>query len=225
MKTIFRKYLWLWEFIGVALILGVGLVAKFVPSVLFYIVGATFIILGIFRVIPLIKTTDDKLLKWIYFGEILIDVTAGVLLIILAINDNVDEGSNLLGYLVGGVLYLRALIYFFGTSLRKESTDWVAFIAHIALITVGTMIIAGGGFSLQQLGLVILVISILAAIAIGYDGYRNYNNYRHQYRAKEISKRVKKDKGVEAPTTDEIIKDREENIEPRVEENENEINA
>ena len=111
MKAMFKKYLWLWEFIGVALIVGVGLVSKFVPNVLYFILGAAFVVLGLFRLIPLFRTTEDKLLKWIYVAEIFIDVIVGVSLIVIAINEN--DLKNILGYLVGGVLYIRALIYFF----------------------------------------------------------------------------------------------------------------
>ena len=203
MKQMFRKYLWLWEFIGVALILGVGLVSKFVPTVLYIIVGAAFIVLGLFRLIPLFRTTEDKLLKWIYVAEIVIDIVIGVILIVIAINEN--DLNNFLGYLVGGVLYLRALVYFFSTVLRKESSDWLQFVVHIGLITVGTVIITKGGFSAEQLGWVILVISLIAAVYIGYSGYNNYRNYRNEYAAKQITKRIKKEEVVETPTSAEII--------------------
>jgi uncharacterized membrane protein HdeD (DUF308 family) len=202
MKVMFKKYLWLWEFIGVALIIGVGLVSKFVPDVLYFILGAVFIVLGLFRIIPLFKTTDDKVLRWIFLAEILIDIIVGILLIIIAINET--EIKNILGYLVGGVLYLRALIFFFSTTIRTETADWPQFIVHIVLITVGTWIIANGGFSINELGWVILIVSIFAAIFIAYSGYRNYNNYRHEYAAKRITKKVKKEESLEAPTSEEI---------------------
>ena len=80
MKALFKKYLWLFEFIGAAIILGVGLVCKFVPAVLYFIVGIIFVFLGLFRIIPLVKTTEDKLLKWFYAGEMIIEVAAGVVL-------------------------------------------------------------------------------------------------------------------------------------------------
>jgi uncharacterized membrane protein HdeD (DUF308 family) len=226
MKVMFKKYLWLWEFIGVALIVGVGLVSKFVPDVLYFILGAAFIVLGLFRIIPLFKTTDDKVLRWIFLVEILIDIIVGILLIIIAINDT--EIKNILGYLVGGVLYLRALIFFFSTTIRTETADWAQFIVHIVLITVGTWIIAKDGFSIDELGWVILIVSIFAAIFIAYSGYRNYNNYRHEYAAKRITKRVKKEESLEAPTSEEIIvPDNAGNIDSPInkDEQENNINA
>lgn len=225
MKVILKKYLWLWEFIGVAIILGVGLVSKLVPSVLYFIIGASFVIIGLLRIIPLLKTTADKLLRWIYTGEIFINVIVGAILIVFAINK--DDLNSILGYLVGGVLYLRAFIFFFGTTLRKESADWLAFIVHIGLITVGTVIIANGGFTASELGWVILAISVIAAFYIGYSGYNNYRNYRNEYAAKQITKRMKTEATLETPTSDEIISDDINIDKPNIEDqkNETEINA
>ena len=81
MKTL-KKYLWLWEYIAVALILGVGITAKFVSGLLISLVGVAFIIFGLLRLIPLFKTTSDKLLKWIYTLEIVIMVIIGGVLLL-----------------------------------------------------------------------------------------------------------------------------------------------
>ena len=51
MKEVIKKYLWLWEFIGVALIIGVGLLIFFMHQILFIIVGLIFTILGFLRII------------------------------------------------------------------------------------------------------------------------------------------------------------------------------
>lgn len=203
MKTI-KKYLWLWEFIGVALVLIVGSIAKFVDGALLAIVGSTFIVLGLLRVVPLLKTTPDKTLKWIYLAEILINVAAGVVLIYLAINDK--DLKALFGYIIGGVLYLRGLIYFYSTILRREGTDKAKFLAHVIFITLGSAIIAKGGFDTEYLGWIIFAIAILSAVFIGYSGYQHYRNYRNEFAATEVTKKVKKEKvEIEAPTSEEII--------------------
>lgn len=206
MKKMFKKYLWLFEFIGAALILALGVLVKINDEVLYLIVGLVFIILGLFRVIPLIKTTDDKLLRWIYLAEVVINVAVGATLMVLYFKQSTDQGK-LFGYLIGGVLYLRALIYFFATTLRKETTDVTKFITHIILITLGSMIIVKGGFEQAKLALVILILSILTTVVLSFNGYSNYNNYRHEYRAVEKSKEISltDEKTIELPAHEEDI--------------------
>lgn len=202
MKTI-KKYLWLWEFIGVALVITVGIIAKFVDGALLAIVGSTFVALALLRVIPLIRTTSDKVLKWVYLVEIIANVVVGALLIYLAVEKKALK--ELFGYLIGGVLYARGLIYFYATTLRHEETDRPKFIAHVVFITLGTFIIAKGGFSPEYLGWIIFAISIISAGFIGYSGYNHYRNYRNELAAKGLTKKVKKQKvEIEAPTSDEI---------------------
>lgn len=223
MKT-FKKYLWLWEFIGVALILGVGIVSKFVPGVLLAMVGCSFIILGLLRIIPLVRTTKDKLLKWIYAIEIVVMVIIGIILIYLVTQDK--KLDNVFGYLIGGVLWARGFIYFFATTVRKEDSDKTKFFAHMIFITLGAMIVARGGFKEETLGWVVFVISLLTAFFIGYSGYNNYRNYRNETAAREITKRIKKEKATN-PTSEEIITPTNNKtiVDVPKDEKENEINA
>lgn len=202
MKSFFHKYLWLWEFIAVAFILAVGIIAKVIPNLLVLIIGIAFIVLGSLRLIPLIKTTGDKILKWIYAVEILVFILAGVSLAILYYQDKDLQKS--FGYIIGGVFYLRAFIFFYAISLRNESSDLFQFLLHIILLTLGSAIIARGGFDTSDLGWVILIIAILTSIFIGYSGFNHYRNYRNQKAAIEITKTVQKEKILEVPTTDEI---------------------
>jgi UPF0716 family protein affecting phage T7 exclusion len=200
MKTTFKKYLWLWEFIGVALIIVVGIIAKFVAGALLAIVGSTFAVIGLLRVIPLVKTTRDKMLKWIYLFEIITNVVIGVVLVYLGIQNK--QMDNIFGWLIGGVLYARGVIYFFATTVRHEESDKPKYIAHIIFITVGAMIIARGGFSEDYLGWIVFALSIISGAFIAYSGFNNYRSYRNNLVAHEITKKVKK--ADIAPTADEI---------------------
>ncbi len=200
MKTV-KKYLWLWEFIGVALVLIVGLIAKFVDGALLAIVGTTIFVLALLRLIPLFKTTFDKLLKWIYVLEILANIIIGALLVYFAFTGK--DLKSLFGYLIGSVLYSRGLIYFYSVTIRKEETDKPKFLAHVIFMTLGTWIIATGGFNEKYLGWVVLALSLLTAIFIGNSGYNNYRKYRGEIAAKIITKKVQEQK-IEAPTADEI---------------------
>lgn len=204
MMKLLKKYVWLFEWIAAALILALGIYVAVEPSVLYLVAGIAITILGLFRLVPLLKTTEDKVLKFIYLGEMIVNVVVGILLIVLFTNQNTDNGK-LLGYLVGGVLYLRALIYFIATIFRKEGTDVPKFITHIVLITAGTAIITRGGFSDQQLAWLLLGIAVLTAAVMVIMGYSNYNNYRHTYRAVEKTKEMKDIEQLELPASEEKI--------------------
>jgi len=189
MKNFFKKYLYVFEFIGVAVILAVGVLAKTQESVLLYIVGLTLIVFGLLRIVPLLKTTPDNVLKALYVFEICLNIIVGIVLVIEGNKGDESSLGNLFGYLIGGVLFLRGFIYFFSTSIRRESTDYPKFFTHIGLFTVGTVIITKGGFDNILLGWVILVLSILSALFIGFSGYKNYKNSRYEQLAKDETKK------------------------------------
>lgn len=215
MKKIFKRYLWLWEFIGAAIIVGVGLICKFVPAALYFIVGIVFVFMGLFRIVPLVKTTEDKLLKWFYAAELVIDAIAGAVLIFLAIKkgNEIDDSKAIFGYIIGGILYLHGFVYFLGTALRKDITTFIPFLANIIVFTTGTWIIATGGFTSKALGWVLLAFAILSAGAIVFDGIKNYSSYRHEIAAKRITSNIKvEEEKVEAPTSDQIEIDKEEDV-------------
>src|SRR5690554_5757900 len=113
MKNFFKKYLFVFEFIAIAILLAVGIYLVVVPEVFLYIVGIALIIFGLYRVIPLVKTTEDKLMKFIYIAEVLLNIAAGVLLVLEGTKD--EPNRDLLRYVIGSVLYLRGFLYFFST--------------------------------------------------------------------------------------------------------------
>ena len=209
MKKKLTKYAWLFEMIACALLIGLGIIMKFVPSVLLVLVGLVFFVLGLFRIIPLLKTTDDKLLKILYAVELFIDMGAGVALFILGINnkaDSIDDMKQVFGYIIAGILYLRGLVYLFAISFRKETAKIWMFFVHIALLTLATVIIARGGFTLATLGWVLLVLSILSAIFVGVDSIKKYSNFRNEEYALKKTKEIKEKEETkyEAPSADEI---------------------
>lgn len=206
MKEFFKKYLWLFEFIGVALIIGLGVVILAVHSVLMIIVGSAFIIFGLMRLIPLIRTTDDKVAAVIFGVEIFVNIVIGIVMIYLTTREDAQDMGALFGYLIGAVLYLRGLIYFFTSSVRKEETDGVNFLVHIGLFTLAVVIIARGGFEQETLAWVIFALAVISSLFIGLDGYSNYNQYRHQYRSESLTKKATKQKEEDVlPTSEEII--------------------
>ena len=189
MKEFFKKYLFVFEWVGAAILIGVGIFTVLDSSILNVFVGLILLVFGLLRFLPLLKTTPDKVLKIMYACEILINIGAGVFLVI----EGGKETSNLnewFGYIIGGVLMLRGFVHFFATSLRKEPNDYIKFFSHIGLFVVGNFIVARGGFSSQTLAYIILVLAILSALFIGYSGYKHYRNNRYELRAKEESKKI-----------------------------------
>lgn len=207
MKEFFKKYLWLFEFIGVALIIGLGVVILAVHSVLMVIVGSAFIIFGLMRLVPLIKTTDDKIAAILFSVEILVNIIIGIVMIFLTTREDSQDLGAVFGYLIGAVLYLRGLIYFFTTGVRKEETDGMNFLVHVGLFTLAVIIIARGGFERETLAWVIFGLAIISSLFIGLDGYSNYNQYRHQYRSAVLTKKATKERQKDdvLPTSEEII--------------------
>ena len=209
MKKKLTKYAWLFEMIACALLIGLGIIMKFVPSVLLVLVGLVFFVLGLFRIVPLLKTTDDKLLKILYAVELFIDMGAGVALFILGIKnkaDSIDDMKQVFGYIIAGILYLRGLVYLFAISFRKETAKIWLFFVHVALLTLATVIIARGGFTLATLGWVLLVLSVLSAIFVGVDSIKKYSNFRNEEYALKKTKEIKEKEEIkyDAPSADEI---------------------
>lgn len=201
MKGLFKKYIWLFEWLAAAIVLGVGITVGFMPSVVLTITGIAFIIIAMFRLIPLLKTTVTRTMKIVFTVEIIVNMIVGAALIYLATKESTDI-KKAYGYLLGGILYARSFIYFFGTTVKKEESDISKFFAHIIFITVGTWSIAIGGFTPELLGYVLLAIAILVATVITFYGFKNYKNYRYEYAAKTVTKRktVKKEDEIELPT-------------------------
>ena len=210
MKKKLAKYAWLFEMIGCALLIGLGIIMKFVPSVLLVLVGLVFFVLGLFRIVPLLKTTDDKLLKALYAVELFIDMGAGIALFILGIKKDteaIDDLRKIFGFIIAGILHLRGLVYLFAVSFKKEDAKIWLFFIHIGLITLATVIIARGGFTLATLGWVLLALAILSAIFVGVDSIKKYTKYRNEEYALKKTKdiNVKEEKVNDAPTADEVI--------------------
>lgn len=210
-KTI-KKYIWLFEWIAASIILAVGFVIGFVDGVVLIATGISLVLIALLRSIPLIKTLKDKLMKWINFGEILINIIVGIVMIVLAINSWKEDSEivlgNVYGYLLGGVLFLRGVVYFIGTSFRDEHTDITKFIANLLFLSVGVWFISRPTDE-KTLGYFVLGIACLCALFIIFDGIKNYNNYRHEYCAESVTKQISKkvENTLELPNNDTTKKD------------------
>ena len=192
MKKYLKQYVWVWEWFAAAILISFAITAVIKNEFLVYAFGAIFVIFALFRIVPLIQTTDSKLIKWLNFLEMLIDVAAGVCL--FAFSEKIKEAQNLFGYIVGGVLYLRGVMHFLATSIKSEPTTLTHFVINIALISVGAVIIARGGFSAKALAWFFFAVIVICVLALIWRGTVDYKNYRGNLVGEAKTKKLKKAK-------------------------------
>lgn len=205
MKKYLKQYVWVWEWFAAAILISFAITAVIKNEFLVYAFGAIFIVFALFRVIPLIRTTESKLIRWLTFLEMLIDVAAGVCLFAFA--EKLKDAQNLFGYIVGGILYLRGVMHFLATSIKSEPTTLTHFVINIALISVGAVIIARGGFNPQALAWFFFGVIVICVLVLIWRGIVDYKNYRGNLVGEAKTKKIKKVKEKEAeplPTSDEI---------------------
>ena len=200
-----KQYFWVGEWFASAILIAFAITTLVKEELIYYLFGSLFVIFGLFRVIPLIKTTESKLIKWFSFSEVLVDIVVGVLLFVFSTNKNFD--SPIFGYLIGAVLYLRGFMHFFATSLKSEPSTLVGFFTGIILLTVGTIIVFNGGFTISTFKWFLTVALIICVILLIWRGCIDYRNYRGNLVGTSKTKKLKKAKELEAetnPTSDEI---------------------
>lgn len=206
-----KQYVWVWEWFAAAILVSFAITSVIRTEFLVFAFGCIFIIFGLFRVVPLIKTTESKLMKWLTFAEMMIEVFAGVALFVWSNKmngTNGEEASPLFGYIVGAVLYIRGFMHFLGTSVKNEPTTFVGFLVNIALITVATIIISKGGFSPKALAWFFFAVIMICFGFLIWRGYVDYRNYRGnlvgESKTKKMKKSKEKEEEVSNPTSDEI---------------------
>ena len=100
-----KKYMWVVEWVAVALLMCLAIFAVIKEELYLYMFSLLFIIFGLFRIIPLIKTTESKLVKIFISIETVVDLVVGILILLATIYDwNFVKGTSLLGILIGGVI-------------------------------------------------------------------------------------------------------------------------
>ena len=175
MKSI-KKYAWLLEWISAALLLAMGIVVLIEKQIILYITGTVFVFMGLFRIVPLVKTTEDKLTKYLYIAEVFIEVICGSYLIYMGTQNK--EVGKIYGYIVGGVFYLRGFTHFLATSLRGEPGNKVGFFANMILLTLGAFLIAYGNINSKMMGWIIFGILLICVLFLSIKGIKDYTNFR-----------------------------------------------
>ena len=188
MKAI-KRYGWLLEWISAAILLAMGIVIVIEKQIILYITGVVFILMGLLRVIPLIKTTEDKLTKYLFAAEVIIEVICGAYLIYMGTEGKVV--GKVYGYIVGSVFYLRGFTHFLATSLRGEPSTKINFFANMFILTLGVFIFAYGKINSKIMGWIIFAILMLCVIFLCVKGVKDYTNYRGNLVTEHKTKKLK----------------------------------
>lgn len=196
MKKLFKDYGWLLKFILAAILLAVGIWMVFADDIIFAITGFAIVIFSIFRVVPLLKTLENELLRTVNLIEIIFDTVLGALMVYVAFTqtESASWDSWLAAYkwMLAGFFYIRGVIFLSSTVFWSEKTEVPKFIFHLVIFTLAPVIIMWEDFRPQTLGILFLFMSIFGTIYLSFDGYGGYSRYRQRYKAK--TKKDKKEK-------------------------------
>ena len=211
-----KKYKWLYLWIAAAALLVFASIilinAEFGKSVIFYLTGALLVIFVLIRFVPLLKTTRNNWAVAINAIEMFIDLVIGVLMIVLTAKvEDKDILYKFYPFLVGGVIYVRGVVYFAEVCFFQTKVETPKFFVSLALITAGSVIMGRYNcFNVNSIRWLIgIAFAICGVVAVG-DGYINYNNYRKLYvlPKKEKEKVKEVEEKIEVPAVEnEIIID------------------
>lgn len=196
MTKLLKNFGWMLKIISAIFILVLAFVfitRSNTPQLILITVGGIFVLLGLVRVIPLLKTTNNKVLRSVFFLEIVLDIGVGVALLVLMNKASFYE-SPWFGRLTGAVLYLRGIVHLMAIVLFKSKNDLVLFWFHIVLLTAGVYLVSSGT-NVKNVITFIFILAIICALYLGWDGYQGYNNYRRlsgKVQIKATKKKAKK---------------------------------
>ena len=188
MATFFRKYLWLFKFIAVGLVLSLIILIMFNNDIVPTVIGCVFFVLGLFRIYPLIKYEEKNYIKTLFLIEVLVMVIVGVIFI-FSVFTQYEEVSlwieyKLFAYLFGGIFVLRGIIFFLTLNCSKESSKLMNLFTHIILLLIGGGIISidiyikimttALGFGIDNIQFLVLFIISLTCIIMLFDAVDTY---------------------------------------------------
>lgn len=205
-----KKYKWLYLWIAAAGLIAFGLIVliwkEFGQSVVIFISGLLLIAFVLIRFIPLIKTTRNKWAITINAIEMFIDLVVGVLLIVFTVKEGTSatDFNKIYPFILGGVLYLRGLVYLLELSFFEGKKEAVKFIVHLAILTVGVVIMARyDSFTTESFRWIFGLAFCLSGGIAGVDGGNNYRKYREKYSSdKNKKEKVKEEKEIDFPSSE-----------------------
>lgn len=197
MGNYLKKYKWLYMlFLGVAIIvlsIVMFVQSAFGNSLVFYLFGGLLILYVLMRFAPLFKTTREKWALIINAMEMIIDIIVGVVMIVSTIiTEDKTKLYSYFPFLLGGVFYLRGLIYMLEIVFLNTKAEKIKFFFSLILITFGTFIVSRNNqFDINFMRYLLIFIFFICSVCCIIDGTISYNNYRNNY--VKIEKNKKKE--------------------------------
>lgn len=182
-----ENHLFLIYWLGAALALTAGIfiicdMEKY--TVTYFIIGVFLVVLGIGRLIALIKTTKTWVMRIINVLLLLADAALGVFFI-WKMNDIQTTYAVLSAYLCGGLLFTNGFCSLFGSSIKHEVTTVSNFLLAVMYLGIGGYVIGSGSMNLKALNYIILVLAIIVFVSLVIVGIQNYRAYRYALKAKD----------------------------------------
>lgn len=171
-----KKYMWFIEWILASILAIIGIITIFEKTILLYMFSVMFIIFGCLRFINIFKNKSSNLLKWLLIVETILDVFSGGTILLLAIK-NVEIG-NIVGYIIGGVLYLRGFTHFLSISLETKKTNMIVFFTNMILLTLGTFVLSKKGMDINSLSWLFFGLMMMSTIILGFKGYNDFDKFK-----------------------------------------------
>lgn len=193
----FKNHLFIIYWMGAALAItaGIFLLCDKTHVVTYFIIGVALVILGIGRLISLIKTTKTALMKIINALLLLLDASLGVFFI-WKMNEIQSTYAVLAAYLCGGLLFLNGFCSLFGSSIKNEAITISNFLLSSLYLGIGGYILGSGSMKIEAINYIILAAAVIVFAVLVILGIQNYRAYRYALKAQDD-----KDNGVETEET------------------------
>lgn len=202
-------YGWALKIALAGILLAVGIYLNFQTSVVYTITGVIIILFSLLRVVPLLKSLNKEVLRTINLIEIIFDTILGIVLVYIALSNEVDNPTWQLVYRFGLAFffYARGLVYLSSTTFFNEKTEIPKFFIHIGALTLGTSIAVLEDFKPETVALFLLIIAIIGSAYLGYDGFNGYKKYRSHQLELNQGKSKSQDKQKEIEKKKDVIVD------------------
>ena len=220
-KKPFRDVLFWIRLIGGVLLVTFGLVLTFnvekdgqpgfAQKIVVGVCGSIILIYAIYRAIGLIKTLENKLSKILAIVEIVLNLAVGIMMLVggFRFSEESNSFSNFMvkyfKYFLGGVLYVRGIIYAITSIFVKEPTTVKMFVANMACLTIGVVLAARENFTAKYLAILFIVLAFACGAFLIGEGGVDYYKYRKQVKATQVENKDEVKKKENIDEADDIV--------------------
>lgn len=217
----FKDYYWVLEGLAallllVAFILMLVYGIEDVGKIVIQFTGVAVLFFTIMRIRPILAYRDNKDYLLVMFGEMLIALIIGLLLLL---SPQTVKESTVLSFsrLIGVILFVRGVSHFWTTSKRYELHDIFSFVVHVLFISFGFLYMYSNNLKEKNIVIALIIISILLSLFFGYRSYRGYNNYRiHKQNLMKLGNYINKKKKEKKEDVIDDPKSIDEKINPKI---------